>query len=68
MSEEEIRNYLRKISHVGVPARRMAQDAGLHNQTISKLLSDQEMWRLRPETKEILEDYIDWFKSTLGLN
>lgn len=68
MTEQEIRSYLRKINHVGVPMRHMAKDAGVHWQTMSKLLSDQEMWKMRPETKETLEDYIDWFKSTLGLN
>lgn len=67
MTEIEIRDYLKKISYVGVPARRMAQDAGVHYQTMSRLLSDQEVWKMRSDTKEILEDYIEWFRNTLAL-
>ena len=66
MTEQEIRARLRRINHIGVPMTTMARDAGVHIQTIKRLLSDQEVWRLRDATKEIMEDYIEWIKSTLG--
>lgn len=66
MTEEEIRTQLRKIAHIGVPKNTMARDAGVATETIKRLLSDQEVWKMRDITKETLEDYIDWIKSTLG--
>lgn len=68
MTEDEIRELLRKINYVGVPINIMARDAGVSNATMKRLLTEQEVWHMRPSTKEILEDYINWFKNTLGLN